>query len=163
MSGTRDRWAASRRWRAVARDDGNISLLTLGVLVLALMTLLVISAATSVHVQRLRLVHLADEMALDAADALDLDRYYAGEVRHPTGDAAIDVAQRRMEEAVAQHLAGRDPAHLEGVRVLAVTTPDGATAVVTLSQRVYPLFQLEVLMPFADGIEIRAVGSARTF
>lgn len=144
-------------------DDGNISLLTLGALVLCLLVLLVIAAATAVHIQRLRLVHLADEMALDAADALDLDSYYAGEARLPTDDAAIDVAQRRMEDAVAQHLQNRDPAHLDGVRVLSVETPDGSTAVVRLSQVIHPLFHLEPLMPFADGIEIHVVGSARTF
>lgn len=152
--------ALRRRARA---DDGNISLLTLGVLVLSLLTLLVIAAATAVHIQRLRLTHLADEMALDAADALDLGTYYAGDARLPTDDAAIDVARQRMETAVLQHLQNREPEHLEGVRVVSVSTPDGSTAVVRLSQRVHPLFPLEPLLPFADGIEIVVTGSARTF
>jgi hypothetical protein len=68
-----------------------------------------------------------------------------------------------MEAAVLQHLQNRDPQHLEGVRIVSVTTPDGATAVVTISQTVHPLFPLEPLAPFADGFEIRVTGSARTF
>jgi hypothetical protein len=135
----------------------------LGFVVLTMLVLLVISAATAVHIQRMRLLHLADEMALDAADALDLPTYYAGGAPLPSEDAAIDVAQSRMEAAALEHLRNRDPEHLDGVRIVSVTTPDGATAVVTVSQIIHPLFPLEPLAPFADGIEIRVTGSARTF
>jgi hypothetical protein len=147
----------------VPTDDGNISVLTLGFLVLTMLVLLVVAAATAVHIQRLRLTHLADEMALDAADALDLPTYYAGDSPLPTEAAAIDVAKSRMEAAVLEHLGRSDPQHLDGVRVVSVTTPDGATAVVTISQTIHPLFPLEPLAPFADGIVIRVTGSARTF
>lgn len=151
------------RLRAPRDDDGNISVLTLGFVVLTMLVLLVVAAATAVHIQRLRLTHLADEMALDAADALDLPTYYAGESPLPTDRAAIDVAQARMEAAVLEHLRRSDPVHREGVRIVSVSTPDGATAVVTISQVIHPLFPLEPLAPFADGIEIRVTGSARTF
>ena len=61
-----------RRLRRRAPDDeGTIGILTLGFTVLALMLILVVSAATSVHLTRLRLTHLADELAEDAADAVD--------------------------------------------------------------------------------------------
>jgi len=146
-----------------AADDGNISMLTLGLVALAMLVLLVVASATAVHIQRLRLTQLADEMALDAADSLDLPTYYAGDSPLPAEVAAIDVAQARMEAAVVQHLERRDGEHLNGVRILSVTTPDGATAVNTISQTVHPLFPLEPLAPFADGIEIRVTGSARTF
>jgi hypothetical protein len=146
-----------------AADDGNISVLTLGFVVLAMLVLLVVAAATAVHIQRLRLLHLADEIALDAADALDLPSYYAGDARLPSEVAAIDVAQVRMEAAAIEHLRSRAWEQLEGVRIVSVTTPDGATAVITLEQTIHPLFPLEPLAPFADGIEIRVTGSARTF
>ena len=154
---------AGRQGRRALRDDGNISVLTLGFLVVAMVTLLVVAAATAVHVQRLRLVHLADEAAADAADSLDVAQYYAGDAPLPTDDAAIRLAVSRMEEAVVAQLEARGAGHLEGVRLVSVTTPDGSTAVVSLSLTVHPLFPLEPLMPFADGIEIRATGSARNF
>ena len=152
-----------RRRRCDASDDGNISLLTLGFLVVAMLTLLVVAAATAVHIQRLRLVHLADEAAADAADSLDLAQYYEGDAPLPTDDAAVNLARSRMEEAVVRHVESRGDDQLEGVRIVSVVTPDGSTAVVTLSLVVHPLFALEPLMPFANGIEIRATGSARNF
>lgn len=146
-----------------AQDQGNISVLTLGFVVLAMLVFLVIAAATAVHVQRMRLVHVADELALDAADALDVASYYAGEAPLPTDDAAIQLAQSRMEAAVAAHVASRAGDDLQGMTVTRVWTPDGSTAVVTVSLVVYPLFRLDALAPFADGIELRATGTARTF
>ncbi|GMA34725.1 pilus assembly protein TadG-related protein [Demequina litorisediminis] len=45
-----------------ARDDeGSISVLTLGWIVVVAIAILVVAAATQVHVDRLRLVALADE------------------------------------------------------------------------------------------------------
>ena len=151
------------RGRWAPRDDGNVSVLTLGFLVLAMLTLLVVAAATAVHLQRLRLVHLADEAAADAADSLDVAQYYAGEAPLPTDDGAVHLASSRMEQAVIGQLEARGGGQLEGVRLVSVTSPDGSTAVVTLSLTVHPLFALEPLMPFANGIEIRATGSARNF
>lgn len=152
------------RWRRTPADDaGNISVLTLGFVVLTMLTLLVVAAATAVHMQRIRLVHLADELAVDAADALDLDSYYAGSATLPTQDAAVELAHGRMIEAVQAHVGARSTGHLDGVRVVSVTTPDGNTAVVTVSLVVHPLWPLEPLMPFANGVELTATGSARSF
>ncbi len=153
-----------RRLARMRQDDaGNISVLTLGLVVLTMMTLLVIASATAVHVQRLRLVHLADELAVDAADALDVDAYYRGQVGAPTGDAAVELAASRMIQAVEHHVGVRSQGHLDGVRVLSVESPDGNTAVVTVAITVHPLWMLEPLMPFVDGIELRATGTARNF
>jgi len=155
--------AAHSRTSRHTRDDGNISVLTLGLLVLVMLTLLVVAAATAVHLQRVRLMHLADEVAADAADSLDLPQYYAGEAPPPTDDAALRLASARMEAEAQVHVAAGAQDQLEGVRLVSVESPDGSTAVVTLSLTVHPLFALEPLMPFATGIEIRATGSARNF
>ena len=153
----------NRLTRARHDDSGNISVLTLGFVVLTMLTLLVIAAATAVHMQRLRLVHLADELAADAADALDIDAYYQGEAHVPTGDAAVELANVRMAEAVQAHVGIRSEGHLDGVRVVSIESPDGNTAVVTVAIVVHPLWLLEPLMPFANGVELRATGSARSF
>lgn len=148
------------RRRLTARDDeGTIGILTLGFALLAIMLILVISAATSVHLTRMRLAHLADELAADAADATDNSGYFAAGPEE--GD--IDLAEQIMREAVATHLLERGTGNLQGVRVVSVTAPDVRTSQVTLEATVRPLFGLEALMPFADGVTITATGRSRTF
>ena len=80
------------------REQGQIMLLTLafGTLVLALV--LVVASASAVHIERKRLLALADGAAADAADAIDLAAYYAAPAgapgaargrRHPDPRTAI--------------------------------------------------------------------------
>lgn len=142
-----------------ASDQGTIGILSLGFAVLAITLILVVASATAVHVARLRLTHLADELAMDAADAVDKDAYY----RATAGGPDPRLAEALMQDAVAAHADRRDGGHLEGVQVVSVTSPDGQTAVVTVRLTVYPLFGLEALMPFADGIVLTATGEARGF
>lgn len=145
-------------------DQGNITLLSLGMSVVAMMLILVMSAATAVHVQHARLMHLADELALDAADALDVPRYYAGEAALPTDNAGVEVTQSRMEATIAEGLSrGQQRNNLEGVSVVEVSSSDGNTATVTIAVVVYPLFGMEALLPYADGITLTATGSARGY
>ncbi|WP_062204008.1 pilus assembly protein TadG-related protein [Demequina salsinemoris] len=142
------------------RDDGNVTILSLGLTVLVISLVLVVASATAVQLDRVRLLHLADELALDAADALDLDAYYAGEI--PGDDATVMLAEDRMMEAAAGHLAeasGRQG--VEGARIAAVTSPDGSTAVVSVRLRVDPLFGVSALLPFSHGITLSAESSAR--
>lgn len=158
-----------RVWRGGWRlhqggDQGNITLLSLGMSVVAMMLVLVVSAATAVHVQHTRLMHLADELALDAADALDVPRYYAGEAALPTENAGVEVTQSRMETTVADGLLrSQQRTNLDGVRVVEVSSSDGNTATVTIAVVVYPLFGMEALLPYADGITLTATGSARGY
>ncbi len=140
-------------------DEGTIGILTLGFAVLAIMLILVISAATSVHMTRMRLANLADELAEDASDAVSSDGYYNATAG--TGDVAL--AQSRMSDAVVAHLTQRGTDRLEGVRIVSVEAPDAVTARVTVEITVYPLFGLEALMPFADGIAVTATGQSRAF
>lgn len=147
---------ARRAWGR--RDDGAIGILTLGFAVLAIMLILVVAAVSAVHLARLRLNHLADELAEDASDALDPGAYYgASEPIDPT------LAQQLMADAVERHVATRGTGHLEGVRLVGVDAGEDQTATVTIEVTVYPLFGLEALMPFADGITLTATGQSRTF
>jgi hypothetical protein len=104
----------------------------MGLALLTLMTVLMVSAATSVHLQQIRLTHLSDEMLLDAA--------------------------------IATHLAqSQSRVNLPDVRVIAVDTFDGNTASVTVAVTVQPLFGMEALLPFADGIVLVATGTGRAY
>lgn len=149
-----------RRIRAARSDEGTIGILTLGFTVLALMLILVVSAASAVHLTRLRLTHLADELAQDAADAVDTAGYFDG---LPTGSTSLDLARATMVTVTERHVAERGVDHLKGVRLVAVEALDDATALVTVEVTVYPLFGVEALMPFADGITLQATGEARSF
>jgi cell division protein FtsL len=154
----RQRPSASR----IRDDEGTIGLLTLGMAVLALAVILVVTAASVVHSEHMRLMTVADELALEAADAADLDAYYRGEAAENLSDASAGVAlsQEAMEEQVAERVAAAGD-RLAGVRVLSVTTPDGETAVVTVGLTVRPLLGAEGLLPFLGGINLIAVGTAR--
>lgn len=145
-------------------DRGNISILTLGFLVVVMVLVLTVSAATAVHMQRMRLQHLADESALSAADSLDLARYYAGAVAVPTEHAGVTLSQPRMVQAVQHHVAlENDRLGTDRVRIIDVVVVDEHTARVTLQASVMPLFGIEALAPFANGITITVVGTARAF
>jgi hypothetical protein len=148
-----------RVFRRRRDDEGTIGILTLGFAVAAIMLILVISAATSVHMTRMRLANLADELAEDASDAVSSDGYFTTEAG--TGD--IELAQSRMSEAVVAHVTQRGTDRLAGVRIVTVEAPDAVTARVTVEITVYPLFGLEALMPFADGITVTATGQSRAF
>ncbi len=148
------------RFRMARSDDGTIGILTLGFTVLALMLILVVSSASAVHMTRLRLTHLADELAEDAADAVDTAGYFDGSA---TGPASLDLARAAMTAAVQRHVDERGVGHLEGVHLVSVTALDDSTARVTIEVTVYPLFGVEALLPFADGIALRAMGEARSF
>ena len=145
--------------RRLRSDEGSIGVLSLGVFVLAALLILTVASATAVHIAQLRLNHIADELALDAADTLDASAYYqAG-----PGAGAPRLAVGEMREAVEAHLAQRAQGQLEGVVVTDVRSLDGVTAEVQIAVVVYPLFGIEALMPFADGIYLTATATARAF
>jgi len=145
------------RTSAHRRDDGTIGILTLGFAVITIVLILVVSAATSVHLTRMRLAGLADELATDASDAVSSDGYYTA----TAGEGHVRLAQSRMANAVVAHLTTRGTDRLDGVQIVSVDAPDAVTARVTIAITVYPLFGLEALMPFADGITVTATGQAR--
>ena len=149
--------------RARAADDaGSISLLTLGFAILAIVLILVVSAATEVQLQRTRLAQVADELALDAADAMDVPTYYAGLADRPTDDAAVGLSPASMRAVVSGHLGEYEGRyHLDDVDVVAVASPDGKTAVVTVEVVVRPLFGLDALLPWSHGIRLTATSAAR--
>lgn len=145
-----------RRWE-IRRDEGNVSVLTLGWIVLAVLALLVMAAASQVHMDRTRLASLADEAALAAVYAADDSGYFSGAGEQ--SDGAPD--QAAMSSAVSTWLA-EDPRPWVGeVVVLSVTGSADGTATVQLGRTVAPLFQLETLGPFKVGVDLTVEGRSR--
>lgn len=144
------------------RDDGTIGLLTLGMTVLVLALILVIAAATTVHSEHMRLTAIADELALDAADAADLDAYYTGDAAEAlASDSSGVVLSRERMRAEVDHRVSNADSRLGDVHVLSVETPDGQTAVVTVGITVHPMLGAEGLLPFLNGVNLVATGTAR--
>lgn len=109
------------------REDGSILPLTIFFGMLALVVILLATAATSLYLERKRLFTLADGAALVGAEAFDLaDVRVTGAGYRPTLESA-DVAT-----AAAAYLSST-PTDLAQVRLEHAGTADGRSATVELS------------------------------
>lgn len=149
-------------WARARADDGEagqITLLSLGFAVVALALILVVASASSVHLERKRLLALADGAAADAADAIDEERYYRGElvgVGVPLSDESVRAAVEGYLDAASAR------ARFEGIAVAADTgSPDGRSARVTLTAVVRPPVLPWALAPWSDGFRIRVTSFAQ--
>lgn len=145
------------RRKEARSDEGNVSVLTLGWIVLALLALLVMAAASQVHLDRTRLASLADEAALAAGYAADEYGYFGAEGEQP--GRGLD--QAAMSAAVDNWLAGDPRPWVREVVVLSVAGGSDGTATVQLGRTVTPLFQVEALGPFNVGIDLTVEGRSR--
>ncbi len=144
--------------RRSADDDGQILILLLGYVVVALSLVVVAVDITAVHLARTQLLDACDAAALDAADAEDSASIY----RHgigtavPLSDASVQAAARSYLREVAL------PARLEDLRVDPETgTPDGTIAVVGLSARVRLPLLGPVVRAWAGGVTVTVRSQAR--
>ncbi|MBN2177766.1 MAG: Tad domain-containing protein [Demequinaceae bacterium] len=142
-------------------DRGNITLLSLGFAVFAILLILVGAAVTGVHLDRTRLQHIADELALDAADAMDTGAYYTGLAPRPTSEAGIAVSVVNAGRVASSRLPGLEAQYgMDGVTLVEVTSLDGHTVTVTVTVVVHPLFGSSGWLPLGD-ITLTATASAR--
>ncbi|WP_226921034.1 hypothetical protein [Georgenia subflava] len=149
-------------------EEGQIMLLTLAFTSLVIALVLVVASASAVHIERKRLLALADAVAADAADAVDEATYYgtgheAG--ADPDGPTRLPLSDASVRAAVEDYLAAA-PAPVTGefarLRVAEPTgTPDGTTAEVTLTALARPALVPWVLVPWSDGITLRVTSNAR--
>ena len=137
MSGPRRVSAAVRRFRAAVRrrkaESGQVSVLILGMVMLAMLLIVGGVDVTAAQLARVRLVDAADAAALDAADALDEATAY----RSGLSDAVV-LSSATVKEAAAAYLLVRPKP--EGVRAWGIAPGTGAlngdTAVVVLDATV---------------------------
>lgn len=115
---------------ARARDDeGSLSVLILGLTVIALTLIIGGLAVTSVQISRMRLLDAADSAALAATDEGGKQIYDGG-----LGEA-LPLTDEIVRRSALEHLGGRERPHgLESWSVSGGTgSPDGRTAVVVLT------------------------------
>lgn len=166
MSGPRgQRPGAMTPWRARAgTDDGQVMILTLGFVVVALLLITVVVSAAGVHLERKRLLALADVLALEAADAVSDDRYFApGAGQGDPDTSGLPLTDAAVRAAVDEYLQDNPDAVAgwEDFAVLSAATSDGRSAEVHLGAVVRPALVSWVLAPWEDGISLEAESAAR--
>ena len=137
-------------------------ILTLGFVVVALLLITVVVSAAGVHLERKRLLALADLLALEGADAVGDDRYFVpGAGREAAGGVPLtDATVRASVERYLRDNPGAATAWDE-FAVLDAATPDGRSAQVRLGAVVRPVLMNWVLAPWSDGIALEAESVAR--
>ena len=128
--------------------------LMIGYVLLALLLMTVVAAASSIYLGHKQLLSVADGAALAAADTFVLNGGTAGT------DPGTLLSSGGVDAAAREYLAGTEvPRSLSGVQLAAGTgTPDGRTAQVFLTGVVHPMF-INFLVP--DGIVLAVSGTAR--
>ena len=141
------------RWRD---DEGSMSVWALGWIVVIALAAFVVASATQVHLERLRLVSLADEVALAAADAVDGAAYYG------TGGAVVALDDDAVRAHATTRL-GSDSARpwIDEVDLLEAGSDDGQSARIVLGRTVHLPWRVDALAPWSDGIAITATATAR--
>ena len=115
--------------RTTGRDDGQVSILIIGLLGVVLLLVMGGVDVTAAQIARARLFDASDSAALEAANALDEGAAYSGGI----GDAVV-VSGSTVERAVEDNLAARPmPYGIISWEIGGGTgTTDGRTAVVVL-------------------------------
>ncbi len=145
-------------------EDGQLALLVLVYTLIALALVAVVASATAVHLARHRLQAVADGAALDAADALDRQRFYASGTAGGlprSGDLPLAVATVR--QSVDRYLAGTDEARaLPGLAVVEPTgSADARTAQVSLAAPVRVPLLSAVLSAWGSGLQVEVSSRAQ--
>lgn len=145
------------RWRAArgSDDDGRVLLLVLVYALVGLLLVAAVTAATGVHLERKRLLALADQTALAAATAVDGPRYYTRE-----DERLVTLTEASVRAAAEGHLAASGTAGLRGLRV-AGTWTDGRSAEVTLESVAHPPLIGWLTQAWSDGVPLRVTSRAR--
>ena len=145
-------------WRGRRAESGQLSVLILGMVVLAMLLIVGGVDVTAAQLARVRLVDAADAAALDAADALDEATAY----RSGLSDAVV-VSSASVREAAAAYLAVRPKP--EGVRAWGVAPGTGAvngdTAVVALDATVELPMTGGLLAALGKSITVHVEAKAR--
>ena len=140
-------------------DDGQIMLLIIFYAVIALALATVVVSASAVHLERKRLLEVADGAALNAADEVDAAGYF-GEGVEP---GSVPLSDSSVRSSVDDYLSDRDAyADFTALAVGAQTgTSDGRTAEVTLYSTVTPPLIGWAIEAFSGGITLHATSTAR--
>ena len=137
-------------------EDGQMAVLIIGFVMLALLVATVMMGASTLYIEHKKLLSLADGASVAAAGS-----YTLGQVETAGGTPSAVLSGDRIRNVASDYLA-RNGAfdRIDALTVAPGTgTPDGSTAVVVLSAAVHPPV-VNFLVP--DGIRIEAASTARS-
>jgi hypothetical protein len=142
-----------------------VTLLAIVFTMLALLLVTAVVSATGIHLERKRLLALADALSLEAADELEPSAVYADRGSAPLAGAAISLTDRDVDRAVERYLRDNPDtvAGFDELTVRARASSDGRTAEVALGALARPVIVSWVTAPWSDGIALRVESSARAW
>ena len=124
-------------------------------LVVAISFVAVAAGATALHLERLRLLAIADGAALAGAESFGVE-----DVR-VEGDAVVPtLTAGRVTAAANAYLDDADRTHLGGLALVGAGTTDGRTATVTITATWHPPI-LSSLLPVAVPVTVTSTAAAR--
>lgn len=164
MTATVRRWVPWRPGLAVTNghdeegEDGQILILILGYVIVAVTLVIVAVDITAVHLARTQLLDACDAAALDAADAVDSGSVYRGGVTD-----SVPLTTSTVRSAATTYLSGyAPPSRITDVQLTGATgSPDGQTAVVELTARVKLPLLGPVVQAWSGGITVTVRSQAR--
>ena len=142
-------------------DEGQVLVLVLVYFLVTVSLVAVVASASAVHLERKRLLALADAAALDAADALDPGVFYRHGAGPRTGVPLTDGSVRASVDDYVE-AAGARERFTDFAVAPSTGSRDGRTAEVTLVARARPPLVGPVLATFAEGIRLEVTTTART-
>ena len=136
-------------------DEGSTLPLILVFLAIAAGFVIVTAGATALHLERLRLLTVADGAALAAAESF------------PVADATVQggtvvprLTDAGVRAAAAAAIDGADAGGLAGLRLVEARTPDGRSALVRLTATWHPPIA-GPLLPVAVPVTVESTAAAR--
>ncbi|OUE08640.1 hypothetical protein CMsap09_06810 [Clavibacter michiganensis] len=157
----RERGRPACRRTAVQGDEGSVLPLVIAACALGLAVILMVSAASSLYLERVRLFSVADAAALAGAESFDVDS--TGGRPSDTADgervALPRLTDTGVASAVSRYLAEQPVDGLRDLHVDGAASPDGRSARVALSARWVPPVA-SLMAP--EGIRIAVTSTARS-
>lgn len=148
MSGAAPMHAASRA------DEGSILPLIAGFAALSLVVVLLVTAATSLYLERKRLFTLADGAALVGAESFTL-----ADVELVGGDVRPRLTSAAVARDVVAYLREAPVDGLDELTLVRATTDDGSTAIVSLASYWRPPV---VTLFVPEGVRVEVTAQARS-
>jgi len=137
------------------REDGSTLPLVLVLFLIAASFVAVAVGATALHLERLRLLTIADGAALAGAES-----FRVADVHMQGGAVVPSLSASAVAAAARRYLDDAHPTAFHGLRLRRATTTDGRSATVTLSAVWHPPIVNE-LLPLALPIEVTSTAAAR--
>lgn len=136
-------------------EDGSALPFVLVLLMVAAAFVAVVAGATALHLDRLRLLTVADGAALAGAES-----FRVADVEVVGGAVRPRLQDARVAAAAADAVAAADRGDLTGLRLVAAGTTDGQVATVTVAATWRPPI-LSALLPVAVPVQVTSTAAAR--